>query len=265
MTRANLDELFLQRLSGGEANPILVADFQALSMAPRLSEMLSENVQGRPVFQIDPIGALSGTRLYIPLPELAAACVDEFLRSGADNGHVFVIGHCSSSALSLRVADMLASSRPVTALLVQPGWPDDELVQEKFDEYLSKFGPATRSCPDLDGDPSTVVAAMEQVFRDEVTALAANRDLGGTMGAFSDLIVWYRGWLAFLLACRNDTSIEGALGRAAVTVLSDSPSTVEVKGLNRDAYQVVELPMPQPAGPIVPELAEFIATQVSLP
>lgn len=262
MTRSDLDEMVLRRLSAGEANPILVADFQALSMAPRLSEMLSESVQGKPVFQIDPIGVLSGTRLYVPLPELAAACADEFLRSGADHGHVFVIGHCSSSALSLRVADLLASSRPVTALLVQPAWPDDELVRAKFDEYLAKFGPATQSCPDLDADPWAVVSAMEQLFRDEMTALAAGRDLTSAMGAFSDLLVWYRGWLAFLLACRNDTSVEEAVGRAAVTVLSDSPSTVEVKGLSRDAYEVVELPTPQPAGPIKPELADFIATHI---
>ncbi|MGC4888434.1 hypothetical protein [Micromonospora sp. DT227] len=262
MTRSDLDEPVLRRLSPGDADPILVADFQALSMAPRLSEMLSERLQGRPVFQIDPIGALSGKRLYIPLPELAEACADEFLKSGADQGRVYVIGHCSSSAVALRVAGLLAATRPVTALLVQPGWPDDELVREKFDEYLGKFGPATRSCPDLDGDPSAVVAAMEQVFQDEVTALAAGRGLGGTMGAFSDLIVWYRGWLAFLLAGRNDTSSTEAVGRTTVTALTDSPSTVEVKGLSRDAYQVVELPTTQPAGPIKPELTEFIATQV---
>lgn len=262
MTHSELDELILRRLSAGEANPILVADFQALSLAPRLSEMLSESVEDRPVFQIDPIGVLSGTRLYAPLPELAAACADEFLRSGVGHGHAFVIGHCSSSALSLRIADLLASRRPVTAVLVQPAWPDDELVRAKFEEYLSKFGPTARPCPDLDEDPWLVVSAMEQIFRDEMTALAAGRDLSGSMGAFADLLVWYRGWLAFLLACRNDTSIEQAVGRAAVMVLSDSPSTVEVKGLSRDAYQVRELPAPQPAGPITRELADLIAAYV---
>ena len=262
MTYSDLDELILRRLSAGEANPILVADFQALSLAPRLSEMLSESIQGKPVFQIDPIGVLTGKRLYVPLPELATACANEFLRSGVDDSHVFVVGHCSATALSLRVADLLASSRPVTAVLVQPAWPDGELVKEKFAEYLSKFGTATRPCPDLDADPWQVVSAMEQLFRDEMAALAAGRDLTGSMGAFADLLAWYRGWLAFLLACRNDTSIEQAVGRAAVTVLSDSPSTVEVKGLSRDAYQVRELPTPQPVGPVTRELADLVAAYV---
>ncbi|MEU4779410.1 alpha/beta fold hydrolase [Micromonospora sp. NPDC023633] len=262
MTHSEIDELILRRLSAGDANPILVADFQALSLAPRMSEMLSESVQDRPVFQIDPIGVLTGSRRYVPLPELAATCVDEFLRFGADRGPAFVVGHCSAAALTLRVADLLASSRPVTAVLVQPAWPDDELVADKFAEYLSKFGKATRACPELNGDPEQVVAEMEQIFRDEMNALAASRDLAGSMAAFSDLLVWYRGWLAFLLACRNDTSTDRAAARAAVTVMSDSPSTVTARGLSKDAYQVCELSTPQPAGKVTRELADIVAAYI---
>lgn len=263
MTHSDVAEPILKRLSTGEANPILVADFQALSLAPRLSEMLSERVQGQAVFQIDPVGVLSGTRLYAPLPELAAACAEEFLSSGAYHGHVFVVGHCSASALSLRVADLLAPTLSVTAVLVQPAWCDDEHVTTMFAEFLAKFGPATRPCPDLNADPGLVVSAIEQVFRDEITALAASRGLSGSVGAFSDLLLWYRAWLAFLLACRNDTSIEQAVGRAAVTVLSDSPSTVTIAGLPKDAYQVCAVPERQPAGPVTPELAELVVALVA--
>lgn len=262
MTQPDLDDASIRRLSTGAADPILVADFQSMSMAPRLSEMLSESVQGRPVFQIDPVGVLSGTRLYAPLEELAAECVEEFLRSDAAHGHALVIGHCSASALSLRVADQLAARMPVTAVLLQPAWVDDELVTEKFVEYLSKFGPTTRACPDLDGDPGQVVTAFEQLFRDEIDALAQSRNLAGAMGAFEDLLVWYRGWLAFLLACRNDTSLDAAVGRAAVTVLSDSPSEITVPGLAKDAYEIRELPSPQPAGPVTAELAKLVAEHV---
>jgi thioesterase domain-containing protein len=259
MTDSDLDELILRRLSAGDSDPILVADFQALSLAPRMSEMLSESIRDKPVFQIDPIGVLTGARLYASLPTLVEDCVEEFLKSGADHGHVFVVGHCSSSALALQVADRLAADRSVTAVLLQPAWPDDELVADKFTEYAGKFGKTARSCPDLNADPELVVAEMEQIFRDEMNALAASRDLTSSMGAFSDLLVWYRGWLAFLLACRNDTAAERTGGRAAVTVLSDSPSTVEVKGLDRTAYEVRELPAPQPSGPVTPELAGHVA------
>jgi hypothetical protein len=256
------DELILLRLSTGEASPILVADFQAMTMAPRLSEMLSESVQGQSVFQIDPVRVLSGNRLYVPLPELAAACADAFLSSGADDGRVFVVGHCSAAPLALRVAGLLASTRSVTAVLLNPSWPDDEHVATKFAEFLTKFGPAVRPCPDLDADACLVVSAMEQVFREEMMALAASRGLAGLAGAFSDLLVWYRAWLAFLLAGRNDASIDRAAGRATVTVLSDSPSTVAVPGLSKEAYRVYELP-PQPVGTVSRELAEIVAPHVA--
>jgi hypothetical protein len=214
------------------------------------------------VFQIDPIGVLTGERRYASLPELAGECAEQFRRSGADDGHMFVVGHCSASALALRVADLLAADRPVTAVLLQPAWPDDELVAEKFAEYADKFGRTARPCPNLDADPERVVAEIEHIFRDEMSALAAGRDLTDAMGAFGDLLVWYRGWLAFLLACRNDAGVGRTGGRAAVTVLSDSPSTVAVKGLDRSAYEVMELPSPQPAGPVTAELAEHVAAYI---
>lgn len=262
MTQSDVDELILRRLSPGDANPILVADFQSLSSEPRLSEMLSECVQDQPVFQIDPVGMLSGTRLYVPLPELAAACVDEFQGSGADHGQVFVVGHCSASALSLRVAGLLASTRPVTAVLVLPAWPDDALVTTMYAEFVTKFGTATRPCPDLDADPHLVVSEMEQIFRDEITALAASRGLTGSVGAFLDLLVWYRGWLAYLLACRNDTSIDRAVGRAEVTVLAGSSWSGTVPGLSNDGYRMCELP-PRHDSAITRELAELVAAQVA--
>ncbi|MFJ6167547.1 alpha/beta fold hydrolase [Micromonospora orduensis] len=256
------DERILRRLSSGDTDPILVADFQAMSMSPRMSDMLSERIQGRPVFQIDPIGVLSGERRYVPLSELAAACADEFRESGAQQGRIVVIGHCSAAPLALHVAGLLAHGRAVTAVLVNPTWPRDEHVTVKFDEFLAKFGPAARPAPDLNDDPELVVSAMAQILLDEVTALAASRGVSSSAGAFSDLIVWYRAWLAFLLAGRNDREIRRAAGQAAVTVLSDSPSAVTVPGRDADAYLVRELP-PQPVGTVTPELAELVAACVA--
>ena len=256
------DERILRRLSPGDTDPILVADFQAMSMSPRLSEMLSERVRRRAVFQIDPIGVLSEDRLYVPLPELATACTSEFLSSGADYGRVLVIGHRSAAPLALGVADLLAPARSVTAVLVNPTWPGDADVTVKFVEFLTTFGPAPRPAPDLNADPDLVVSAMQQVLLDEVTALAASRGLSGSAGAFTDPIVWYRAWLAYLLAGRNDTRIRRPAGRAAVTVLTDSPSTVTVPGRNEKAFLVRELPV-QPVGTVTPELAEIVAAHVA--
>lgn len=253
---AGLDERILRRLSDGGADPILVADFQAMSMAPRLSERLREHLAGRTVFQLDPIAVLSGSRRYLPMPELAAAGAAEFRAAGADQGDVLVIGHCSAAPLALRVAAELAGSRPVQAVLVNPSWPDDEHVTSKFTEFLGKFGPGPYPAPELSGDPVEVIGAMERVFQDKIAALAASRGISGTASAFTDLIVWYRAWLAFVLAGRNDPPLSGSL--PAITVLSDAAATIAVPGLDRAAYAVTEIP-PQPVGAATPELAQIVA------
>jgi hypothetical protein len=262
MMHSDVGEVILRRLSTGGASPVLVADFQTMSIAPRLSEMLSERIQGQPVFQIDPLRVLSGTRLYASLPELAATCAEEFVGSGADHGRVFVVGHCSAAPLAVRVAGLLASARSVTVVLVNPSWPDDDHVTAMFAEFLGGFGTANRPCPALDADPCLVVSVMEQIFREEMIALAASRGLSGSAGAFSDLLVWYRAWLAFLLAGRNDRGTGRAAGRAAVTVLSDCVSAVTVPGLSTDAYRVREM-APQPAGAVTRELADVVAAHVA--
>lgn len=262
MTHSDAGEAILRRLSTGEASSVLVADFQAMSMTPRLSEMLSECAHGQAVFQIDPVSVLSGSRLYASLAELAAGCADEFLRSGANHGRVFVVGHCSAAPLALHVADRLASARSVTTVLVNPSWPDDDHVTARFAEFLARFGSADRLCPDLDADPRLVVSEMERVFREEMTVLAAKRGLSGGAGAFSDLLMWYRAWLAFLLAGRNDRASEHAAGRAPVTVLSDRLPAVTVPGLSKDAYRVQALP-PLPEGTVTRELAEIVAAHLA--
>jgi hypothetical protein len=102
---------------------------------------------------------------------------------------------------------------------------------------------------------------MDEVFREKVAALAASRGISSSAGAFEDLIVWYRAWLSFLLAGRNDSRSGQPAGQAAVTVLSDAPARVEVPGLAKGAYPVQELP-PQPIGTVLPELADLVATHV---
>ena len=76
------------------------------------------------------------------------------------------------------------------------------------------------------------------------------------------MILWYRAWLAFLLAGRNDGRNGRPAGTATVEVLSDSPSTVTVPGRDGDAYLVRELP-PQPVGTVTPALAQIVAGHIA--
>jgi hypothetical protein len=249
----------LQQLTDGDAEPVLVADFQAMTTAPRLSRLLSGRAEGHPVYQVDPVGVLSGDRLYLPLRDLAATCVEEFLACGPPDGPVFIAGHCSASALSLHVANLLAESRDVTAILVGPAWPDEDHVRSRFAEFLSNLGAAGRPCPEFDGDPAATVARMAQVLDEELIAVAASRGANGAAGAFRELLAWYRGWLAFLLACHNDPPMAWASSAPEVIVLSGPADRCTVPGLGQGAYRLCQVPVIS----ITPELAESVLALIT--
>ncbi len=253
----------LRQLTGGHAEPVLVAEFQAWTNAPRLSRLLSGLAEGHPVYQIDPVGVLSGDQLYLPLRDLAAACVEEFLASGPPDGRIFIAGHCSASALSLHVARLLGESRDVTAVLVAPVWPDEEHVRDRFAESLSKLGAPARPCPELDGDPAAAVGRMESVIMEELIAVAASRGVHRPANVFRELVAWYRGWLAFLLACHNDPPMAWATSSAEVIVLSPATAKCTVPGLSDDAYQLRQIPVLREEDPITPELAESVLAQIT--
>jgi hypothetical protein len=255
------NELILRQLTTGSAEPVLVADFQDFSTAPRLSQLLSGQAEGHPVYQVDPVGVLSQDQLYLSLPELAAACTEAFLSTGPAGGRVFVVGQCSASALSLRVAKLLESSQDVAVILVEPAWPDEEHVWYRFAEFLGNLGAVPQPCPDLDGDPCGSVARMERILRDELVAVAVRSGLDETTGAFSELLAWYRGWLAFLLACRNDLQGTWQAPTTAVTILAAPTVATSVPGLGADEYRVVRLPALAGESRITPEVAESVLAQ----
>jgi hypothetical protein len=253
------------RLSSGDGAAILVADFQPLTATPRLSRLVGEAAPGHPVHQVDPRGALSGDRLYTALPELAdetAALFRAAESSAAADRRVFVVGHCSAAALTLQIADRLAGEREVTAILVQPTWPGTDHVTERFAEFQGKLGLGNLSCPDLDGDPWSSVAAMEQLMSEGLAALATRLGLTKPPLAFSELLVSYRTWLAFLLACRNDRPVKVPSDAVAISVLTDEPGFV-VPGTAPGRCRIT--PPPPADGPdaVTPELAKHVLDQIN--
>ena len=255
----------IQQLTEGDAEPILVAEFRAWTTAPRLSRLLSGLAEGHPVYQIDPVGVLSGDQRYLPLPELAAACVAEFLASGPPGGRVYIAGHCSAAGLSLHVARLLEQSRDVTAILLGPTWPDEEHIRHRFGEALSAFQSPGRPYPGLDGDPPAAVARMEQVLKEALDALAASQGLNSAGKAFAELLAWQRGWLAFLLACHHDPPLAWDNSAIKVIVLSGTEGGHSVPGLSQEAYQLCKAPVLDEDDPIMPELAESVLAQIGRP
>ncbi|MEQ0565859.1 hypothetical protein ABJI51_42850 [Amycolatopsis sp. NEAU-NG30] len=253
------------RLSSGDGAAILVADFQPLTAAPRLSKLVSEAAAGHPVHQVDPRGALSGERLYAELPELAAETAATF-RAGepaaASGSPVFVVGHCSAAALALQIADRLAGPREVTAILVQPTWPGTDHVTERFAEFQGKLGLGSGPCPDLDGDPWSCVAGMEQLMNEGLAGLTKRLGLTKAPLAFSELQVSYRTWLAFLLACRNDQPVKVPAEAVAVSVLTDDPGFV-LPGTGPGRCRITPPPPAERPDAVTPELAKHVLDQVN--
>jgi hypothetical protein len=252
----------LQRLTDGDAKPVLVADFQAWATAPRLSELLSRRTRTSPVYRIDPISVLSNDERYVPLTELADACAERYLAAPPIDGHVHLVGHCSASALALHVARRLADESDVTVILVAPTWPDDDLVRAKFAEFLGNVGAPPRLCPALGGDPAAAVNRLEEALRRELVAVANARGVDPAAGVFAELLGWYRGWLAFLLACHHDptaTWIRPAEpGPAEVVVLTGPDTVPHVPGLVPGSYAVTRVPVLAENSPITPDLADAL-------
>jgi hypothetical protein len=255
-------DMILRRLTAGAARPVLVVDFQAFSSAPRLSHLISGRAEGRPVYQVDPLDALSQDRPYITLADLAAEAADSFARSQPADDPVVVIGYCSAAALSMHIATLLAHSREATAVLLRPSWPTTEGVQETFATLAANLGARQLSCPDLDGDPDRCVRHMEELLRVELAALATSQGLDGSADTFGELLLTYRSWLAFLLACRNDSLTRWADGPTAVTVLTEAPDSATVPGLPPGRFEVCPLPVVDEDNPITPEVVELLVARI---
>jgi hypothetical protein len=256
-------DLILRRLAAGAAKPILVADFQAFSSGPRLSDLVSDRAGGRPVYQIDPLEALSRDRPYISLADLAADATASFERSQPADGPAFVIGYCSAAALAMHIATLLAPSREATAVLLRPSWPGNETIKETFAMLAGNLGARQLPFPDLDGAPDRCVRDLEEVLRSQLEILATSQGLDGAADTFGELLLTYRSWLAFLLACRND-SLDGlAGGPSAVTVLAETPDSVTVPGLSPGQFEVCPLPAGGFDNPVTPEVADLLVAQIT--
>jgi hypothetical protein len=253
------------RLSSGDGAAILVADFQPLTAAPRLSSLVGDAASGHSVYRVDPRGALSGDRLYAAQPDLAdeaAAAFRAEQEPAAQDRRVFVVAHCSSAALSLRIADRLAGPWQATAVLVQPTWPDTDHVAGIFAEFQGKLGAAGRPCPDLDGDPWSCIGRMERLMSEDLAAMAARLGLGKAPAAFSELLVSYRTWLAFLLACRNDRPVKAPRGAVTVSALTDQPGFV-LPGSVPGRCRVTPPPPSDRPDAATPELAALVLDEVN--
>ena len=162
----------------------------------------------------------------------------------------------------MHIAALLARTRKATAVLLRPTWPTTEGVQETFATLAANLGARQLACPELDGDPDRCVRQMEELLGVELAALATSQGLDGSAGTFAELLLTYRSWLAFLLACRNDSLACWADGTTAVTVLTEAPDSVTVPGLPAGQFEVCPLPVLDEDHPVTPEVVELLVAQI---
>jgi len=119
------------------------------------------------------------------------------------------------------------------------------------------------SPPDLDGNPDDCVRRMEEQMRAQLAALTASQGLDGSDETFGELLLTYRSWLAFLLACRNDSLAGLADEVFEVTVLADAPDHVTVPGLRPGRFKVCSLPAGDDENPVTPEAVDVLVAQLT--
>ncbi len=244
-------------LTKGHAAPILVADFQPFSATARLSDLMRTDAHNHPIYQIDPLSDLSQRGAYLPLTDIADEYADAIQAAEPVCSEFYVVGYCSAAALALHIARLLAGPRKVATILVRPAWPDTALVQRQFAEFRADLGGAPQRCPDLDCDPSQVIAQMERVLRADLAALATARGLGRTNPALTELLERYRAWLALLLATRNGLPLPWAL-QERVMVLTGTAEPVTIPWGGASTCEITRLPSLSAEPFVSPELVDAV-------
>jgi hypothetical protein len=199
MAPASSLTLSLDQLADGGGDPVLVVDFVQFSTTQQLSDDLGRHGGGHPVYRIDPVTDLAREPGYRPLDALADGYAEVCLARGLAGGRLAVVGHCSAAPLSLCLADRLAGRAEVSSVLVQPTWPDEEMIGTDFGSFRAELGAAAGPVPDL-VDPDLALAQMTVVLRDDLRAMALRYGLDPASAALGDMLARYRAWLGFLLA-----------------------------------------------------------------
>lgn len=258
MAEAALGRVTPERLTIGDGRPLLVVDFQPFSSSPRLSTLLGART-ARPVLRLDPLAQLARPGGYRPLARFAEQFAEAYA-ADADQGPVTVVGYCTGPALALRVGALLAATRPVSAVLVRPEWPDHSWLAEQYAAFRQDLGARPGPGPDLGADPAEALDRMELALRADLEAMAERRGLGGVLSTLEELLSGYRAWLGFLLGCAGDAD-EPAPPAAAdldISILTGQAGRTALPAPWPPAARVRRCAQAEPGAPASPELADLV-------
>jgi hypothetical protein len=196
----------LKRLAVGDAEPILVLDFQRVLSAPTFGESLGAVDSGRTIYHVDPVDEPASGRHNRSLAELATRCADAFRQAEPAATAVTVVGYCSAAALSLRIAEQLAPSIAVQTILVLPTWPDSAMIESELARLRTNLGAEQTTLPGLSQDGVGILGRITELLDADLRAMIKARNLHAPSVLASGLLTRSVAWLAFLLACRADVA-----------------------------------------------------------
>jgi hypothetical protein len=249
--------LTLDQLTGGTEDPVLVVDFVQFSSARLLSEELSTHSNGHPVYRIDPVTDLARDQTYRPLDVLAEGYVAECIQQGLARRRLAVVGYCSAAALSLCIAARLAGFSKAGSILVQPTWPDAEMIAADFGSFRADLGAKADSFPDPDADPDLALRQMQGVLHDDLRAMAAVHGLDPGSAALAEMLARYRSWLGFLLSS-SDALRRPWRHEIRPHVLLGADADPVMPWFGADAYRVIRLPVSDKALLSDAKLADWV-------
>ncbi|MBV9451853.1 MAG: hypothetical protein JO345_38795 [Streptosporangiaceae bacterium] len=191
-----------RHLTGNSGNMAAVIDFLQFSAAPRLGEMLCGHGSDVQIYDFDPLADLEKSSNYVDLNILALAYATAFREKLAPGQRASLVGYCSTAALTMLVAGALASDYDISAVLVQPSWPDNRMIASELTKYRTVFGAEIDPDIDIESDPLAVLGFIDQVY---TAALEKSSDHNSAEHAeyMSDFVARHRSWLWFLVATRN--------------------------------------------------------------
>jgi hypothetical protein len=235
--------LTVDQLTTGPGDPVLVVDFIEFSAAQRLSEVLSRQATGNPVYRLDPVTDLTRDSAYWPLDKLADGYADLWLAHGPGRPRLAVVGYCSAAALAWCIAARLASLVQLGFVLVRPTWPDAQLISAEFADFRADLGGETTAVPDLEADPELALRQMQRVLRDDLHVMAAGSGLDPASPSLTELLDRYRAWLGFLLSSSEAQRRPwpGALHPHVLVGADTEPLVLHADSV---AYEIVRCPVP---------------------
>lgn len=228
----------IEQLSSGDGEPILVIDFLSPMSETRLSSKIVGLGTDHTVYRIDPVSDISLLG-YRGVEELTTGYAEPWGRI-SETRSTLIVAYCTTAPLGLQMAARLQKDGGAACLLVDPSWPDSNMLTSEYAEMRSKWQ------VDAPGEPLPALRGkqlydhLEEAVRSDLVSYLVKQGLttenANRHGA--ELIARCMGWLGFLLAM-SDLRLDQDPAAAEMSRFAGTPGipVVEVRDGSGHAFR----------------------------